>query len=519
MSLTRTLLIAALVVAAAYGGTRLLRALDKPETRLEAQTCWFARPATRTAECYRFIAPESRGTASNRSVEFPVVILRSPSTPPGEPPVLHLMGGPGQPAGIETTADIAGWSYLLNGAAWARDRDHILVDTRGIGGRASPRLRCDGLNDLDWVLELERLKRDPKARDASIRKVVEACRERFARQGINLAAYDTATTARDMIDLRQALKLPSWTLYGVSYGGRLALELMRQDPKGVHAAILDSAVPPDVQSLAGMMQNMQRTLNLLYADCRADPNCYGAYPELRQDMEAAARRLRANPVTVTIRQPEGTQTEQLTIDDGIFVQIVEYGLMSGEWLAFLPGIINDTSKGGSVLLAHLAAQLLFDPYWDTDSNALQLSSLCREELPFNPPIAFSQARAAHPLLRGLFEDDVLRAECALWPSGTAPAAFRAPVKSDVPTLLINGAYDTRTPPAYAEHQAALLSSGYRIVLRNRGHSPSPSSPCAQAAMAAFLESPGGPSAPPCAGRQRPPRFMTRGGPSDHIERL
>jgi pimeloyl-ACP methyl ester carboxylesterase len=519
LSLTRTLLIAALVVAAAFGAARLLRVLDKPEVRLEAETCWFGKPATRTVECHHFIAPESRGTASNRSVRLPVVILRSPSTPPGEPPVLHLMGGPGQPAGIETTAQIGGWSHMLDGAAWARDRDHILVDTRGIGGRASPRLRCDVLSDLDWVLALEALKHDPKARDASIRKTVEGCRERFTRQGIDLAAYDTATVARDLIDLRLALKLPSWTLYGISYGGRLALELMRQDPKGVHAAILDSALPPDAQSLAGIMQNMQQALNLLYADCKADPACQGAYPELRQDLEGAVRRLHADPVTVTIRQPDGSRTGSLTVDDGIFLQVIEYGLMSGEWLAFLPGIINDTGKGGSVLLAHLASRLLYDSYWETNSNALLLSTLCREELPFNPPISFAHARATYPLLRAMFDEDVLRAQCAHWPSGTAPAAFRAPVKSDVPTLLISGAYDTRTPPAYAERQATRLTTGYRIVLRNRGHSPSPSSACAQAAMAAFLESPGVPAAPPCTQRQKPPRFMTRGGPSDHIERL
>jgi pimeloyl-ACP methyl ester carboxylesterase len=140
-------------------------------------------------------------------------------------------------------------------------------------------------------------------------------------------------------------------------------------------------------------------------------------------------------------------------------------------------------------------------------------------LPFNPPIAFSQARAAHPILRNAAQEDLLRAQCADWPSGAAPAAFRAPVRSDVPTLLINGAYDTRAPAAYAERQAAHLTIGYRVVLRNRGHSPSPSSPCAQAAMAAFLESPRDPSPPPCTQHQHRPRFITRGGPSDRIQRL
>lgn len=519
MTLLRTVLIAALIVAAAYAGMLGWRALQRPESRLETTACWFAKPASRTVQCYRFAAPESRGTASNRTIRFPVVIFRSPSTPLGEPPVLHLMGGPGQPAGIENDGQIKGWVQFLDEAEWARDRDHVVVDVRGVGGLADPKLRCPVLSDVDWMLSLDRLKDKPGAQEAEVRRQVAHCRDGFVKAGVDLAAYDTAATASDLIDLRKALALKSWSVYAVSYGTRLALELMRRDPKGVHAAVLDSLNPPDATTIVNLLPNLQHALDRVYADCAAQAPCAGAYPELAKDMETAVERLRAAPVMLTLKQADGPKVLKLPLTDALYLQIVEYMLVSGDWVPFLPGVINDTAKGGSKLLSHIAAKLMFNTYWQSDANALLLSTLCREEVPFNTDAALKQALDAHPLLRGMEPDAILRVSCTAWPVGKAPPAFRKAVTSDVPALLINGVYDTRTPPDVAERAAAHLTYGYRIVLRNRGHSPSPVSPCAKAAIDSFLDAPTNPTPPPCLQQQKPPRFMTRGGPADHTVRL
>ncbi len=518
MSLPRTVLLAALIVAAAYGSTLAWRAAQRPESRLETVACWFAKPASRAVECYRLTVPESRGTASNRSVELPVVILRSPSTPVGEPPVLHLGGGPGQPAGIEDTAQVAGWSQRLDSEPWARDRDHILVDTRGNGGRAGTRLRCDRLSDLDWMMSVDALA-DEDLKAAAIRKAVGDCHAGFARQGVDLTAYDSAAAASDLIDLRKALNLKSWTVYGLSYGSRLALELMRRDAAGTHAAILDSIYPPSEENLVDLLPNLQHALNLLYADCAAQQACAGAYPELSKDVEAAVTRLRAQPRTLVLAEPGGRRPATVKLDDALYLQLVEYAMFSGEWLPFVPGIVNDAAKGGTALLGHLAQRLVFDGSLATDSNAVLLSTFCREELPFNSETAFEKASRANPLLRAISPATAMRVQCGAWPAGKAPPAFRTAVTSDVPTLLINGAYDTRTPPAFAERAAAHLTYAYRIVLRNRGHAPSPASPCAKAAIDAFLDAPINPAPPACLQEQKPPRFMTRGGPAEHVEQL
>ena len=38
--------------------------------------------------------------------------------------------------------------------------------------------------------------------------------------------------------------LRKWNVYGVSYGTSLALPLLRDDPEGIRAMVLDGVVPP-----------------------------------------------------------------------------------------------------------------------------------------------------------------------------------------------------------------------------------------------------------------------------------
>ena len=64
--------------------------------------------------------------------------------------------------------------------------------------------------------------------------------ERLVGEEINLAAYNSPASAADLNDLRLALGYKEWNLYGRSYGGRLALTVMRDYPTGIRSVILDS---------------------------------------------------------------------------------------------------------------------------------------------------------------------------------------------------------------------------------------------------------------------------------------
>jgi TAP-like protein len=78
--------------------------------------------------------------------------------------------------------------------------------------------------------------------------------------------------------------------------------------------------------------------------------------------------------------------------------------------------------------------------------------------------------------------------CAFWPFATpAPAATHAPLPS-VPTLILSGADDLRTPTANAREVAAQIPGAKLLVVPNTGHSVLDSDPtgCSSSALQALF---------------------------------
>ena len=67
-----------------------------------------------------------------------------------------------------------------------------------------------------------------------------ACRDRLVKSGVDIDGYNTVEIAADVVALREALGYDKWIVWGFSYGGRVAQEVLRQDPDGVAALVLDS---------------------------------------------------------------------------------------------------------------------------------------------------------------------------------------------------------------------------------------------------------------------------------------
>jgi pimeloyl-ACP methyl ester carboxylesterase len=59
--------------------------------------------------------------------------------------------------------------------------------------------------------------------------------------------------------------------------------------------------------------------------------------------------------------------------------------------------------------------------------------------------------------------------CAGWPKGQVSAAFREPVRSNVPVLIFSGEADPITPPWHAEKVAAALSNKVQLIFKGMGH--------------------------------------------------
>src|SRR5207248_219932 len=98
----------------------------------------------------------------------------------------------------------------------------------------------------------------------------------------SLADFDTASDAADVSDLRAALGLPPLRLFGVSYGTRLALAVLRDHADDVASAVIDSVLPTQVDLVADSGRNANRAFERIFEGCAADAACAAAYPDLRQ---------------------------------------------------------------------------------------------------------------------------------------------------------------------------------------------------------------------------------------------
>ena len=101
----------------------------------------------------------------------------------------------------------------------------------------------------------------------------------------------------------------------------------------------------------------------------------------------------------------------------------------------------------------------------------------------------------------------LRDQCELWNVPAAPGLILHAVKSDVPALLLSGAYDPATPPHWAQFAAGHLSRSWNVVFPHVGHGVLESDECAGELMRAWLSDPLKSPDAACYASLRPPLFV------------
>jgi pimeloyl-ACP methyl ester carboxylesterase len=116
--------------------------------------------------------------------------------------------------------------------------------------------------------------------------------------------------------------------------------------------------------------------------------------------------------------------------------------------------------------------------------------VCGDEAPYTSLDAVLIESAGMPEPIKTTFDDTARALfglCSDWPTPLVDPAHNRAAVSDVPTLLLAGAFDPITPPAWARLAAEGSSQSYVYEFPAEAHDVLASSPCAQAVTAAFVE--------------------------------
>jgi len=476
-------------------------AFEAAPARFEKTACWFRLPRDREMSCGYLEVPENRAKPEGRTIRLAVVVFE-PDRARHEP-LVYLTGGPGQPIYFESLADIDAWWSFIDGEPWLRGRRVVLLDQRGVG-LSEPRLDCPGLYDPSgWngVVPTPELVPDLVAGQQA---ALERCRDSLLAAGVDLTAYNTRENAADLADLRRALEIDSWVVFGISYGTRVVLTLLRDQPEGVSAAVLDSVLPLEVDFIGESAAVFESALERLYADCRADSACQRAFGDLRPLLAETVRRLDAAPLPLRLTGPnEGPQF--LHVDGTTFLWLVFDALYNWDSIERLPFLIHRTAQQDYRWLAEKARASYLDSGADSDfAEAMQFSVGCNEEYPFFGSDPLPRASA---LFDGWVEGDFYLWACPLWPSGKAPAAENQPAASDVPVLLLSGDYDPITPASWAERTLPHLSQGQHLVFRGIGHDVVDSTDCGGEVVADFLANPRRKPSTACVAALEPPYFI------------
>ncbi len=472
--------------------------------RLERERCVFKPPRGDKIECYTLIVPENRAQGQNsRDVRLKVAILKA-KRPIAADPVIYLSGGPGD---APLVASSAGADPLAEGDWWndtsviRKRRDVIIISQRGAGG-SMPNLDCFEPRDSEPARAKRRAITEPQERDILLR-----CRAEFDKRKIDLSQYGTPALADDVADLVKVLGLGKVNLYGISYGTRWALEVMRRHPNIVRSVVLDGVYPPQINGEQNEPEIVRGVFEQLYADCASDKLCRERNPDLAANVRNVIEQADRTPIGLTLQLDDSQQ--RVKLDGGKLLLVLLHMMREGD-AALVPEAVTALKRGDKRLIKQFAEDLENDDGGLLEQNAQQFGGLfntveCRETWAAVDQAARDRSIQAGGVYSLTALQSKLPAYCPVWRVPTAPATERQPVTAPIPTLLLSGGYDWLTPPSWGRDAAKQLPDSRHVIFRSQGHGVSSQDACAARLRDEFVDDPN-PSWPlPCRA-DAPPDF-------------
>ncbi|MBI4953891.1 MAG: alpha/beta fold hydrolase [Myxococcales bacterium] len=478
------------VVATALGALGALGC--RPEERPAGLPSSFAPcrigGGSREGLCGEVVVPERRtGPDAGRTLALGVAVLPARQRGPADP-IYFLAGGPGQAA---TSAFLPLLPALRD---LSRDRDLVFVDQRGTGG--SGRLACDEAVD------------DGLGDDDALHAAVSRCARAWQSE-VDLEAYTSIDAAEDLEAVRAALGHERVNLLGVSYGTRLALVYLARHPERVRTATLDGAMPTAMVLPLAAPVDAEAALDRLFADCRAEPRCDGAFPDLAARFAGLLAGLDAAPAKVTLADPRTGRPRATVVGRTLFAKALRSLLYSVELSALVPLVVDRALASDFAPLVS-AATLVGDAAGAGLAVGLFFAVVCQEDLPRVD--AAGVERASGTFLGRSVLDDLERA-CAAFPRAPLPEDFAAPTRADAAVLALSGELDPVTPPRWADEALRALPNGRSVVVRGAAHNVIATG-CAPRLVRDFVAAGSAAELDPACleERHRPPFFVDFAGP-------
>jgi pimeloyl-ACP methyl ester carboxylesterase len=436
------------VVAAFAGMAVTVTATSAQGQLLESATSSLSGPGGAFEVTTGFVrVPELRTPNGQpaKTIELAVVRLRRTGAATSQSAHVLLAGGPGD-SGVNLAMGLVRqggppvWELF--------DGDVIGIDQRGTG-RSRPNLETG----VRFDLPLDR----PGSIDEWLPRIDEASRKvaaEFRGRGIRLEAYNTRESAHDVADVLHALGYGRATLWGRSYGSHLALATLALHPTLVGRLVL---VSPE-----GLDHTWKRPAHV---DAVIDQLVARGAKDFKANLREVLARLRERPATVNLMNPVTGAPATIVLGEFDVQWIVAQALGDPRLVSSLPAAVREMTQGRFDGVAQVAlVRRTRGGVQSAMKHMMDLSSGASPER-----WRQIQREAKDALLGNAINFPGMFLTGAWAPVTDLGDDFRRPPRSAVPTLILAGDLDPRTPVSNARELAASLSAATVVVLENGSH--------------------------------------------------
>jgi pimeloyl-ACP methyl ester carboxylesterase len=446
-------------------------ALGLPGAASAAETDGCPEQTVGNAECGVLTVPENRLNPASRTIDIPYAVIPAREQPATGTPIVVMASGLGQSA-----ASVG--SHLSDDLGFGAHRDVVVLEQRG-GSASTPSLDCRGVTNA-WVDAFTSTDDSVEAEGTAVGIALSECLADFVEAGGDPSGYTIAQTAADVVDLRNTLQIPTWTLFGSGWSSKVMSAVATLDAAGSDAVLLDSLSPAAAD-----------TKGESYAALAA------SLAELSTRSGVEGTDFDADPFTGPVTNPFTDRQRFVELEGNDFVSLVQQLLTDPAVTSTLPLLFDRLEKGDTGALAPyvvLGADALGKTNWGQYLTSTCLDQKANWSADPAAPEAAVPAEGEEPV--DPVDPPLLvtysLADAACDQAGIAPTAteLRVAPSFSQPTLVLAASDDPISSAASAQAAAASLPAHQFVSFTGAGHGVLDTSSCAAETAVAWLDEPG-----------------------------
>lgn len=421
-------------------------AFAKP-TQLDFKYCQVTQGAQiLDAQCATLIRPLDPSQPNGETIDLFVAKFPALNPDPEQDAFTVIQGGPGG-----SSIDLFMSSHRLFRKIRA-NRDVLVVDQRGTG--RSNILLCPSQSTEEQLAGF-----DP----VEVKRLAINCIEEL---DTDLRFYTTSLAVQDLDAMREAAGYEQLTIYGISYGTRVAQHYLRRFPEATRAVILDGVVDVELNLAGGeIARRSQAAFDNMAKRCVDSNWCTEQFGDLKLKFESLRKRLIHESIEFSFAHPVSGANITESINETHLLTAVRLMPYSTEQLALLPMIISDAHAGNYVSLAAFS-KMLNEGFFENYAIGMNNSVMCAEDTPF---VETSDLVGIEETYFGNDMANAILAVCEVWPQGSIDDDFHEPFSSEKPVLILSGETDPITPPENGEKAHQMLANSKHLIVPAHGH--------------------------------------------------